>query len=84
MPGHMLSHAGDMAGVDGSGAASPMLAPPAKSGSGGAASPGQGVPPDVLAQMQREGATPPGQVPPASPGPQGPSWQDLSAQGGQG
>jgi hypothetical protein len=84
MPGHMLSHAGDMAGVDGSGAASPMLAPPAKSASGGAASPGQGVPPDVLAQMQREGATPPEQVPPASPGPQGSSWQDLSAQGGQG
>ena len=81
MPGHMLSHAGDMAGVDGSSASSPMLEPPAKPGAA-APPPASGVPPDVLAQMQREGATRPPAAPPAPPGRQGPSWQDVSGQGG--
>ena len=83
MPGHMLAHAGDMAGVGGSGGASPMLEPPAKSGSGGAVPAGQGVPPDVLAQMQREGAASVSPSPPEPPSPPSPSWQDLSGQGGE-
>jgi len=82
LPGQMLSHAGDMAGVDGSGATSPMLEPLAKPVAA-APAPASGVPPDVLAQIQREGPTPRPEAPPAPPSRQGPSWQDVGGQGGE-